>query len=718
MAVKRWIARALGLTIVVVLTSGHGVQTQKLQVGLSATASDVVRLAPDTPTATSSFLVTDAAAVVFDAVATAANVRMAVVSPSGARFDEANIGTINGTARRGFVQPKSLGPLVSPTDTPGDHITFTIPNPAQGTWTVELGAPAGNTDEIAVVVTAILDTTSVASIVTLPGRVVLGDAVSLNLAAFSSDQPITGAAVQAQIVAPGGGVTDLALVDNGVLPDRTGGDGLYAAAFIPQETGRFDVLAVMTGVSPTTGASLRREAATTFDVVQPTLALLGAATARGVDLNFNGLFDQLMLDIGVKVLQAGAFVVQVDLEASNGTRLSRGGRFDLTTSDAVVHVTFTAEDIRGFGVDGPYRIGPIEIAFLGPLGAQPADRLDDGGNTPPFTLGQFEQPAIRFAGTSRDSGIDLNANQLFDRLDVELDMIFVSQGFYQWSAILFDADGTQIGFATGNGVRPAGVGTIGLSFAGAAIGANGANGPYTVGNFLVTGAGRSLLMLQVAETAPYTARQFEGFVGNAPPVAQAHAAESIECTGHAGTPVKLDGSASSDPDGDALTFEWRDGNGIVIGSEVIVTVSLGLGKHSLTLTVDDGNGGTDSTTVSVSIVDTIAPAIAETLATPNVIWPATHAMHAIQVGVKVNDACTAAPVCRITSVSSNEPQDASGDGSTSPDWLITGDLTASVRGERLGGGSGRIYSLKVTCTDSADNQSSSQANVSVPHDQR
>ena len=95
------------------------------------------------------------------------------------------------------------------------------------------------------------------------------------------------------------------------------------------------------------------------------------------------------------------------------------------------------------------------------------------------------------------------------------------------------------------------------------------------------------------------------------PVADAGPDQTVECTSPAGTPVTLDGSGSSDPDGAPLTFEWSgpfpEGGGLVTGVSPIVT--LALGAHTITLTVEDVGGGTDSDMVEITVQDTTQPAL-------------------------------------------------------------------------------------------------------------
>jgi hypothetical protein len=55
---------------------------------------------------------------------------------------------------------------------------------------------------------------------------------------------------------------------------------------------------------------------------------------------------------------------------------------------------------------------------------------------------------------------------------------------------------------------------------------------------------------------------------------------------------------------------------------------------------------------------------------------------------------------------------------TAPDWQVgPGPLELSLRAERSGGGTGRVYTIEVTCRDASGNTSQATGTVSVPHDQ-
>jgi probable HAF family extracellular repeat protein len=91
---------------------------------------------------------------------------------------------------------------------------------------------------------------------------------------------------------------------------------------------------------------------------------------------------------------------------------------------------------------------------------------------------------------------------------------------------------------------------------------------------------------------------------NHPPVAVAGPDQTVDCAAQ----VTLDGSQSSDPDNDPLTFEWSLG-GYVLGTNVSLATSLPLGTNVITLKVTDPSGASAQTNLIVRVVDTTPPTV-------------------------------------------------------------------------------------------------------------
>ena len=87
--------------------------------------------------------------------------------------------------------------------------------------------------------------------------------------------------------------------------------------------------------------------------------------------------------------------------------------------------------------------------------------------------------------------------------------------------------------------------------------------------------------------------------GNRKPEAKIVVDETVEFVD---TQIKFDGSQSSDPDGDTLTFIWDFDDGDT-GDEEIINHSFDKsGIYDVLLTVFDGSGGTDTDTVTIEIL--------------------------------------------------------------------------------------------------------------------
>ncbi len=201
-------------------------------------------------------------------------------------------------------------------------------------------------------------------------------------------------------------------------------------------------------------------------------------------------------------------------------------------------------------------------------------------------------------------------------------------------------------------------------------------------------------------------------VNNAP-VANAGADQTLEATGPA-TSVTLDGSGSTDADGDKLTYEWSNGS-----TDVSTNVNLGVGVHTFTLTVTDEQGATDSDEVVITITDTTAPVLSFNQVTGN-LWPPNHKMVLVATGISASDIVDGATEVTVT-VSSNEASNGKGDGNTDSDYEIVmnpdGTQDVYVRSERSGKGNGRIYTISMSTSDVAGNGSSDSFDVHVAQSQ-
>src|SRR6476659_6889583 len=109
----------------------------------------------------------------------------------------------------------------------------------------------------------------------------------------------------------------------------------------------------------------------------------------------------------------------------------------------------------------------------------------------------------------------------------------------------------------------------------------------------------------VADTGNDRVQKFGA--GGAAPIANAGTDQTVECGG-ATTSVTLDGTGSTPGSGTINSYSWAEG-ATSLGTGSTLMVSLPKGSHTITLTVTDTGGGSDTDDVLVNIVDTTSPVI-------------------------------------------------------------------------------------------------------------
>jgi hypothetical protein len=202
---------------------------------------------------------------------------------------------------------------------------------------------------------------------------------------------------------------------------------------------------------------------------------------------------------------------------------------------------------------------------------------------------------------------------------------------------------------------------------------------------------------------------------NQSPHADAGPPQTVECAGPSGAAVTLDGRASSDPDGDAMGYAWTGPFGTAIGAQP--TVTLPLGRTTVTLTVQDALGASSSSTVDVVVQDTLPPALSIT-ASPAAIWPPDGRMVDVTIGLTIQDVCDAAPAVVLSAIA------ITGRKSGVPETDIAGasigsdDRSFQVRALPAGGRDGRTYTATYVVTDGSGNSSTANAGVTVSADRK
>jgi endo-1,4-beta-xylanase len=142
-----------------------------------------------------------------------------------------------------------------------------------------------------------------------------------------------------------------------------------------------------------------------------------------------------------------------------------------------------------------------------------------------------------------------------------------------------------------------------------------------------------------------------------------------------------------------------------------VQITNGATVSSTTADPNLAPNNTASVTVDVS---NPAPVISNLAVDRSVLHPPNHEMVDITLSYTIEDNCDANLVPLIT-ISSNQPQNGTGDGNTPVDWEVVDAKHVRLRAERSPHDpGGRIYTIVLTVTDSSGTSGSSSVNVVVP----
>ena len=674
------------------------------------------------PVAKVSFTVTSGSSLLVDVAGPSDSFSVTLSDPGGQVVTPENVMSFNGEYVSDQIQQSSLT-LYNPMLLAGFHYTYSILNPTSGTWKVIVAGtnlPADGEIAIVNILTPGSGGPTIA-LLTDETQYIVNSPVSIMTSVFEGTTPVTGASVVGTVKSDDGSEkTVVTLRDDGNGVDNLAGDGLYSGAYFAVSAGNFSIMAEVSGVT-SSGMSFAQEAFSSFSVRSPLTNFTAYVGDQGTDDNENGLYEGISLLLALDVATGGTYKVSVTLRGNNNASKTRNVIKALSQGpNQILTIDFSKDDVFEIGVDGPYGIAEALVELLEEVDWHLADRVQNQWQTQPYCLDDFEKGGIVLTGNTSDIGIDMDSNGLFDSLKLNIEVNVLAGGFYQWSARLVDSVGSEIDFAGNFGSLDIGTNNLHLTFDGCDIGKNGMNGPFVVTGFLIFGAGQSLVANNVATTQEYSFTAFECAVSNNAPTADAGPDKNVEASTDCEANVTLDGSGSSDPDGDPLTYTWTWDSESATG--VSPAIQLEKGTYTITLVVNDGTVDSNHDTVDITVTDNTPPEITLSVS-PETLWPPDHKMVDIDFTVEASDNCDTDPDIVLTSVVSNEADDArgGGDGHTVNDIqnaeIGTEDYTISLKAERQGKGDGRIYTITYTATDDSGNSADASVTVTVPHNQ-
>lgn len=291
----------------------------------------------------------------------------------------------------GTIDPASPDPSVhysKTADEAGVHESYLIDNPALGAWTMNLTGtsvdPAGALWNLMVSEESNLGLTSTTEYFQSAGNVIVSAGV------MDGTQPVTGAAVSADVRRPDDTVDQLTLYDDGAHADGATADGLYANLYAQSTPGIYGVKYSATGTN-LQGHAFSRIEGDTLQIAPQTATLPGVYSDHGEDTGPPPGLENIVVDVGVQALSEGNYAVSAKLADAQGNPLvaTSASATGVSAGPATISLKFDGDVLRRSSVDGPYKL--VDVELWDESGEMPlrADHADSPYTTGPYERSQF-----------------------------------------------------------------------------------------------------------------------------------------------------------------------------------------------------------------------------------------------------------------------------------------------------------------------------------------
>jgi|GEM_PF-6455427 len=263
------------------------------------------------------------------------------------------------------------------------------------------------------------------------------------------------------------GITSFEFTYSGQEVFESGLDGPYT----------FDLYLTQEGVGLVDQASLLTSALdhTAFrEVASEVLSI----SDYGEDLDGDGYFDRLAIEVTFDAFEAGSFEVYASGVKDSIYIGSAQGQAEAVVGSNTVTIYMDGAGIRESGVDGPYTISVRTDPYSG-SGTSQKDFT-----TAAYTHGQFNRRPIFFTGNFYEDIFDTDSDWVFDRLTIFAEVDVEIAGEYEFDARLASTQASCQAnnmFTVGEGID-----TVEINFTGKQLYSLGENGPWKLHAVSVT----------------------------------------------------------------------------------------------------------------------------------------------------------------------------------------------------------------------------------------
>lgn len=161
-----------------------------------------------------------------------------------------------------------------------------------------------------------------------------------------------------------------------------------------------------------------------------------------IDEDNNGAAEYLRVNAEVNVISGGVFKMVGKLFDGNGDLITfTNEAFDLEPGVQTLVSDFSGIDIQNYGVDGPYT---VSLKLSNDFG----DKIDlvEDLTTDSYSINDFQPKDAVFTNEFSHQGIDLNSDDLYDILSVDVSIQVNKSGTYTVEGGLYDKNGDVIEF--------------------------------------------------------------------------------------------------------------------------------------------------------------------------------------------------------------------------------------------------------------------------------